>query len=122
MMGPVNADDWRRRLAGLLAEGVESHGRDQVRVALLAELDAIAGPPGPAPLVVEVPVLGVDACRTGWVGVLLTPDRPPAVLAGATITALVELARESATPAVVAIDIPIGLPDRGPRQADLLAC
>jgi predicted RNase H-like nuclease len=120
MMGPVNADDWRRRLSDLLAEGVEVQGPDPVRAALLAEVEHLSGTPAHAQLVVDVPVLGVDACRTGWVGVLLAPGRPPAVLAGAAIAALVELARETADVSVVAIDIPIGLPDAGVRQADVL--
>jgi predicted RNase H-like nuclease len=120
MMSLVD-DDWRGRLAGLLDEGAAAFGPGAVRTALAAELDRWSDTPETAPLVVDVPVLGVDACRAGWVGVLLTPERPAAVLAGATITALVELARESADPMVVAIDIPIGLPDSGPRQADGLA-
>jgi predicted RNase H-like nuclease len=72
-------------------------------------------------LVVDVPVLGVDACPVGWVGVLVAPDARPSALTGRSISALVERARKSAGVTVVAIDIPIGLPDRGPRQADLLA-
>lgn len=114
-------DDWRTRLERLLAEAVAAHGPEPVRAALLAEADRLSGTPGPMPLVVDIPVLGVDACRSGWVGVLLAPGRPPAVLAAATIAALVDLARESADLAVVAIDIPIGLPDAGARQADILA-
>jgi predicted RNase H-like nuclease len=112
-------DDWRSRLAALLAEAVEADGAEQVRTTLDEAIERLNGTP--RGLAVEVPVLGVDACRTGWVGVLLTPDRPAAVLAGATIAALVELARESADLAVVAIDIPIGLPDSGGRRADELA-
>jgi predicted RNase H-like nuclease len=121
MMGSVDPDDWRARLSDLLAEAVEAHGSDPVREALLAEAAHLDGEAAPAPLVVDVPVLGVDACRSGWVGVLLAPGRPPAVLAGATIAALVEVARETTNLAVVAIDIPIGLPDAGGRQADALA-
>ena len=115
----MSTDDWADRLASLVAEGLAS-GED-VRAALEGHIDRLGGPAEPSPLEVLVPVLGVDASRTGWVGVLLSPARPAGVLAAATIGALVELARESADVAVVAIDIPIGLPDSGVRAADTLA-
>jgi predicted RNase H-like nuclease len=62
-------------------------------------------------------VLGVDACRGGWVGIAWS---------GASVTAhvaptIADLAELAGQPAVIAIDIPIGLPDRGFRQADLAA-
>ncbi len=66
----------------------------------------------------ERSVLGVDACSSGWVGVLLGPRGRPTVHVAPTISALVDLVRETAAPAVVAIDIPIGLPDHGGRRAD----
>ncbi|TCM39612.1 DUF429 domain-containing protein [Kribbella sp. VKM Ac-2568] len=65
-------------------------------------------------------VLGVDACKAGWVGVLLDDDRLD-VRVAATIDALVAHAELSGPLATVAIDMPIGLPDKGPRRADLLA-
>jgi len=111
---------WRAELEAVVARGLTSHSRDEVVTALRDAVTEL-GRSTPAPLVPAAPVLGVDACASGWVGVLLSPARPPAVLAGATIAALVELARETAEPAVVAIDIPIGLPDEGGRQADVLA-
>ena len=67
------------------------------------------------------PVLGVDGCRAGWVGVLVT-GTTAAVLVAPTIGELVEAARACEPGlAAVAVDIPIGLPDHGRRQADLLA-
>jgi predicted RNase H-like nuclease len=62
-------------------------------------------------------VLGVDACRTGWVGIAwsgdtVTPHHAP------TIAALAEAAGPVS---VIAIDIPIGLPEYGRRKADQLA-
>ncbi|WP_457208148.1 DUF429 domain-containing protein [Nocardioides sp. P5_C9_2] len=66
----------------------------------------------------ERPVLGVDACRAGWVGVLLAPDGQATVHVAASVTELWGRVREGAEPAVVAIDIPIGLPDSGARRAD----
>jgi predicted RNase H-like nuclease len=118
--GPIG-EDWRARLERLLAEAVAIDGAGAVRDALRAEADRLTGTPGPAPLVVDVPVLGVDGCPGGWVGVLLAPGARPAALTSRSIGALVELARESAPVAVVGIDIPIGLPDHGARQADVLA-
>ncbi|HEX6360283.1 DUF429 domain-containing protein [Actinophytocola sp.] len=62
-------------------------------------------------------VLGVDACRGGWVGVAWS---------GASVTThfattIAELADRAGPLAVIAIDIPIGLPDHTCRQADLAA-
>lgn len=76
-----------------------------------------------APLEVTVPVLGVDGCRAGWVGALLSPDRPrPSVIVAGSLETLVETAREQYPDlAVVGVDIPIGLPDSGLRAADRLA-
>ena len=62
-------------------------------------------------------VLGVDACKKGWVGV--TND--PRGYFGSNITELIEAALQDGALDVVAIDIPIGLPTTGPRQADVLA-
>jgi predicted RNase H-like nuclease/ADP-ribose pyrophosphatase YjhB (NUDIX family) len=66
----------------------------------------------------ERPVLGVDACPAGWVGVLVAPSGRATVHVAGSITDLVALVRQTADPAVVAIDIPIGLPDSGGRRAD----
>jgi len=65
-------------------------------------------------------VLGVDACKAGWVGLALTGLYCGANVAG-TIDELVEMADADGPLAVVAVDIPIGLPNRGRRQADVLA-
>ena len=61
-------------------------------------------------------LLGLDGCKGGWVGALLSasgtvswhflPDLRAALALGAS---------------VVAVDIPIGLPDAGPRRCDQLA-
>lgn len=85
---------------------------------------ALAGD-GPRPLppvVVSSPVLGVDACKAGWVGAILEPGSPrPRIAVAATVDALVETVRQSLAIQVVAIDIPIGLPDSTTRAADSLA-
>jgi predicted RNase H-like nuclease len=65
-------------------------------------------------------VLGVDACKAGWFGITLAGGRTSAVVAP-TIGELVELAEAADAVEVVAIDIPIGLPDRSRRKADVLA-
>ena len=65
-------------------------------------------------------VLGVDACKSGWVGIALSEEAVSAY-AAAEIGGLVEEATVGGQLAVVAVDIPIGLPDTGRRQADILA-
>ena len=82
--------------------------------------DAPAAPVTPrhVPLAPGAPVLGVDACPGGWVGVVLDPALRAGVFTALTITDLLELVAETASVAVVAIDIPIGLPDTSGRAAD----
>lgn len=65
-------------------------------------------------------VLGVEGCNKGWIGIAISA----AVTAhfGTTIGDLVQLIEEQVgRPDVVAIDIPIGLPDLTVRDADRLA-
>src|SRR3990170_2506760 len=63
-------------------------------------------------------VLGIDACASGWCGVLLA-GRDVSVCQADGIDALV---RQLASPlAVVAVDMPIGLADDRPRAPDLAA-
>lgn len=62
-------------------------------------------------------VMGVDACRKGWVGIA---DDLRAYF-GTTIRDLVDAADLDGALAVVGVDIPIGLPSTGSRQADVLA-
>src|SRR5213592_2530968 len=61
-------------------------------------------------------VLGVDACRKGWVGIA----GDLRAYFGVTIAELVAAAERDGTLGVVGIDIPIGLPAATTRQADLL--
>lgn len=65
-------------------------------------------------------VLGVDACSRGWVGIALDGSRCDAYF-GVTITDVVAAGDVDGTVDVVAIDIPIGLPDSTNRRADELA-
>ena len=65
-------------------------------------------------------MLGVDSCRGGWVGALVV-GRTVETLTAPDIAALVDAARRrSEGLTVVGIDIPVGLPDAGGRQADVL--
>ncbi len=66
-------------------------------------------------------VLGVDACRGGWVGVLLKNSTPFDVCVTSAIADLVAWASAFGPLAVVAVDMPIGLPDASRRRADVLA-
>jgi predicted RNase H-like nuclease len=65
-------------------------------------------------------VLGVDACRAGWIGVVLSYDDPSFHFAP-EISLLVDVAAMGGSLEAVAIDIPIGLPDTSRRRADGLA-
>jgi predicted RNase H-like nuclease len=65
-------------------------------------------------------VLGVDACKAGWVGIALEAGATRGYLAG-KIAELVSQASADGPLDTVAIDIPIGLPDKERRQADVLA-
>ncbi|XVQ09769.1 DUF429 domain-containing protein [Spirillospora sp. CA-255316] len=68
----------------------------------------------------DVRVMGVDACRNGWIGIVLGGAAPAAHHAR-TIGGLVSAATGDAPLDAVAVDIPIGLPDTGHRQADVRA-
>jgi predicted RNase H-like nuclease len=63
-------------------------------------------------------VLGVDACRAGWAGILLREDGGVVALFDPSIARLVGSAARVGQLAAIGIDIPIGLPDRGRREAD----
>lgn len=63
-------------------------------------------------------VVGIDACKKGWIAVELRDGTPPRAHFLSTIG---ELTAAVPDPAVVAIDIPIGLPTSGFRSADLEA-
>lgn len=62
-------------------------------------------------------VMGVDACKKGWVGI--AGDLRGYF--GTTIGEVVAAAEVDGALAVVGVDIPIGLSSTGPRQADALA-
>lgn len=100
----------------------EAVGIDVVTLLAATPPQALDGPQPLAPLVLTVPVLGVDACKAGWVGAILEPGAPrPRIAVASSIADLVETVRQSLDLKVVAVDIPIGLPDDTTRQADALA-
>jgi predicted RNase H-like nuclease/GrpB-like predicted nucleotidyltransferase (UPF0157 family) len=67
------------------------------------------------------PVLGVDGCKAGWVGALLTVEGIEVQVAR-NIADLVASARGRRPGLqVVAVDMPIGLPDDRPRRTDTAA-
>jgi predicted RNase H-like nuclease len=63
-------------------------------------------------------VAGVDGFRGGWVAIVLEDGRLDASAAYTHFDALLERLGDVTT---VAVDIPIGLPDAGPRAADTAA-
>lgn len=68
----------------------------------------------------NTPVLGVDACRGGWIGFLLRTGREPVALTAPSIAQLVDDACAVVLDlALVAIDIPIGLHESRHRKADV---
>jgi predicted RNase H-like nuclease len=61
---------------------------------------------------------GADGCKGGWVVVVIDD----AGFVGSFVAVDAEKAHELARPtAAVVFDIPIGIPDGGPRQADIMA-
>ncbi len=60
-------------------------------------------------------VVGIDACRKGWIAVVLDRDRPAQ---GRFLTDLDAFADAVGEVEAVGIDIPIGLPATGRRRAD----
>jgi predicted RNase H-like nuclease len=67
-----------------------------------------------------VAVLGVDACRAGWAGVCLDGDDVTGLFA-TDLETLVRQATSGREIECIGVDMPIGLPDSGHREADELA-
>jgi predicted RNase H-like nuclease len=68
-------------------------------------------------------VAGVDGCPAGWLVVLL-PVGHPGQASATVVSSFAEILTLEASPSIIAIDIPIGLPDRtmpGGRLADIEA-
>lgn len=77
-----------------------------------SRIESLTLPQGP-------PVAGVDGCRGGWLAVRLDPA------AGTTEAAVfarwAELDGALADAAAIAVDMPVGLADAGPRRCDVAA-
>lgn len=63
-------------------------------------------------------VAGVDGCKAGWVAVILRDGR---FQTAGVFPRLLELTRQLPHLHVIAVDIPIGLPAKDPRRADVEA-
>ena len=64
-------------------------------------------------------VCGVDGCRAGWVA--LAKDLDTGCISWRLCARARDLVYGGSAPLVIAIDIPVGLPERGPRVCDLEA-
>jgi predicted RNase H-like nuclease len=62
-------------------------------------------------------IAGVDGCKGGWLYVVLDAATHELVGAG-VLPQFRAVIRLTPTPEIVAVDIPIGLTDRGPRECD----
>ncbi|MGX7703981.1 DUF429 domain-containing protein [Methylobacterium sp. Gmos1] len=68
-------------------------------------------------------VAGVDGCPGGWVAVFAPRDGDPDTIRARVLPSLEAVCDAPEAPAIVAVDIPIGLPDRvgpGGRAAEVL--
>ena len=62
---------------------------------------------------------GVDGCAAGWIAAYVHPQGGEVRVR--IVPRFVDVLSAPEQPAIVAVDMPIGLPDRGQRQADVLA-
>jgi predicted RNase H-like nuclease len=62
--------------------------------------------------------VGVDGCLAGWLAFVLENGRSSAA---GTFSSLADVVEEFAGAEAIGVDIPIGLPEAGPRRADLEA-
>jgi len=63
-------------------------------------------------------VLGLDSCKTGWIAVAIDDNGYVEAFVAPTIAAAEAIGRERWGVQTIVVDIPIGLPDSGPRLAD----
>lgn len=66
----------------------------------------------------KIRVLGLDASRIGWAGVVWDGSHVEGVTGTSVAEVMTAVTRQFGTIAVLAIDIPIGLPDTTSRRAD----
>ena len=68
-------------------------------------------------------VAGVDGCPGGWIAVFAPRDGAPDTIRAQVLPSLAAICDGPEAPAIVAVDIPVGLPDRvgpGGRMAEVL--
>ncbi|MFW7414110.1 DUF429 domain-containing protein [Demequina sp. SO4-18] len=68
-----------------------------------------------------VTVLGLDSCKGGWVAVAIDETGYVDAFVASSIGVAERTGRERWAVATIVVDIPIGLPDSGPRLADVEA-
>ncbi|MBU6328499.1 MAG: DUF429 domain-containing protein [Acidobacteria bacterium] len=66
-------------------------------------------------------LVGVDGCRGGWVAAMAPLDRPDRLIAVEVVAQIDELLADvvGGRFAMVALDMPMGLPESGPRRCDI---
>lgn len=127
----MNGTPWWRRLMNVFAPGEDRTGTSRPARSAPATKGAraarAAGVPRPgqptgrpgrlAPLESTKPVLGLGVTRSGWVGAILDASGhgTPHLVEGVTLDEVVSAAGDVT---VVALDVPLGLPDEGRRAAD----
>jgi len=62
-------------------------------------------------------ISGADGCKAGWV--VISKDLDSGSVSWRLCSTAHELAYSQPTPQIIALDIPIGLPEAGPRDCDL---
>jgi predicted RNase H-like nuclease len=130
----MNGTPWWRRLLSVFEPGEGRRGTSRAGAAAGTGKGARAARPAGVPrpgqpqgrpgrlAAIEAtrPVLGLAVTRSGWVGALLDPSGhgTPHLLDGVTLEEVVGAAGDVT---VVALDVPVGLPDEGRRAADVQA-
>ncbi|GAA5162105.1 DUF429 domain-containing protein [Ornithinimicrobium tianjinense] len=128
----MNSTTWWRKLTGILSPqsgpvkrsggggGTATSSGARARRERAAHTQPTSGPGRRGTVDPELPVLGLVVTRHGWVGAVLDASGhgTPTIVEGATLDDVVQAAGPVT---VVAVDVPIGLPDAGRRQADTLA-
>ncbi len=66
----------------------------------------------------HIQAVGIDACRSGWVAVVLADGRLTATQVATTLAEIVDAWPDAE---VIGVDMPLGLVERGWRDADRLA-
>ena len=103
-------------------EGVRAPVHAATPAEAAAQVERLLGAAEGEAGVADGSVLGVDRQAGAWVGALLPTGGVGTVrlVSAPDLATLVDRAASQATVRLVAVDIPVGLPDTGVRQADVL--